>query len=40
MELPVEVDEDSAVSAYRNGVLETVIKKKQERGSGRSIKIQ
>ncbi len=39
LELPVEVDEASAVSTYRNGVLETVIKKRQERGSGRSIKI-
>ncbi len=40
LELPVEVDEDSAMSTYRNGVLETVIKKRRERGSGRSITIQ
>jgi HSP20 family protein len=40
LELPVEVDEGSAVSTYRNGVLETVIKKQKERGSGRSIRIQ
>jgi HSP20 family protein len=40
LELPFEVDEDSAASTYRNGVLETVIKRKLEKGSGRTIKIQ
>ncbi len=40
LELPFEVDEDSATSTYRNGVLETVIKRKRVRGSGRTIKIQ
>jgi HSP20 family protein len=40
LELPFEVDEDSATSTYRNGVLETVMKRKRERGSGRTIKIQ
>ncbi len=39
LELPVEVDENSAVSTYRNGVLETIIKKRGERGSGRAVKI-
>ena len=40
LELPFEVDEDSASSTYRNGVLETIMKRKRERGSSRSIKIQ
>jgi len=40
LELPFEVDEDSATSTYRNGVLETVIKRKQARESGRTIKIE
>ena len=40
LELPFEVDEDSVTSTYRNGVLETVMKKKRESGSGRTIKIQ
>jgi HSP20 family protein len=40
LELPFEVEEDSATSTYRNGVLETIMKRKQERGSGRVIKIQ
>jgi len=40
LELPFEVDDESAMSTYRNGVLETVIKKKRDRGSGRSIVIQ
>ncbi|HIH88366.1 TPA: Hsp20/alpha crystallin family protein [Candidatus Bathyarchaeota archaeon] len=40
LELPFEVDEGSATSTYRNGVLETVMKKRRERGSGRSIKVE
>ena len=40
LELPFEVDEDSAVSTYKNGVLETVIKRRREKGSGRTIKVQ
>ena len=40
LELPFEVDEESATSTYRNGVLETVIKRKRDRGSGRNITIQ
>ena len=40
LELPFEVDEDSATSTYRNGVLETVMKRKRAREGGRSIKIQ
>ena len=40
LELPFEVDDESATSTYRNGVLETVIKRKRDRSSGRSITIQ
>jgi HSP20 family protein len=40
LELPFEVDENSATSTYRNGVLETVIKKKQARSGGRPIRIE
>ncbi len=40
LELPCEVDEDSAISTYRNGVLETVVKKRKDRGSGRTITVQ
>jgi HSP20 family protein len=40
LELPFEVEEDSAASTYRNGVLETVLKRKRESGGGRIIKIQ
>jgi len=40
LELPVEVDEASASSTYRNGVLETVMKKKRPRGEGTPIKIE
>ena len=39
LELPVEVDETSARSTYRNGVLETVMKKKRPRGEGTPIEI-
>ena len=40
LELPFEVDDESATSTYRNGVLETVIKRKRDRSSGLSITIQ
>jgi HSP20 family protein len=40
LELPFEVDMDSATSTYRNGVLETIMKKKRDSGSGRVIKIE
>lgn len=40
LELPVEVDEASATSSYRNGVLETVMAKKKPRGRGTPIKIE
>jgi HSP20 family protein len=40
LELPFEVDEDLVTSTYRNGVLETVMKRKKDRDSGRTIKIQ
>jgi HSP20 family protein len=39
LELPFEVDEDSATSTYRNGVLETIMKRKRGSSSGRTIKI-
>ena len=38
LELPVKVDETSARSTYRNGVLETVMRKRR-RGEGTPIKI-
>jgi HSP20 family protein len=40
LEFPYEVEEDTAKSTYKNGVLETTIKKKQDKSSGRIIKIQ
>lgn len=40
LELPVEVDESTAKSSYRNGVLETVIQKKKSQGKGSQIKIE
>lgn len=39
LELPVEVEESSARSTYRNGVLETVFRKKYRR-RGRQIDIE
>jgi HSP20 family protein len=39
LELPVEVEESSAKSTYRNGVLETVFRKRSRR-RGRQIKIE
>ncbi|MEM1541747.1 MAG: archaeal heat shock protein Hsp20 [Ignisphaera sp.] len=40
LELPVEVDIDTAEATYRNGVLEITIKKKQKEKKGRSIQIK
>jgi HSP20 family protein len=40
LELPVEVDESSARSNYRNGVLETILRKKKGKGKGTQIKIE
>jgi HSP20 family protein len=40
LDLPCEVDEASASSTYRNGVLETVLKRKGEKGPGKNIKIE
>jgi HSP20 family protein len=40
LDLPVEVETSTARSTYRNGVLETVIKKKKDRGIGTQIKIE
>jgi len=39
LELPVEVDETSARSTYRNGILETVLKKRKPKGEGSPIEI-
>ena len=39
LEFPVDVDESTATSTYRNGVLETVIQKKRENGKGRTVTI-
>jgi HSP20 family protein len=39
LEFPVDVDEVSATSSYKNGVLETVIQKKREKGKGRTVTI-
>ncbi|UCD46218.1 MAG: Hsp20/alpha crystallin family protein [Candidatus Bathyarchaeota archaeon] len=38
--LPVEVDEATARSTYKNGVLETVIKKKKRKDKGRQLRIE
>jgi len=38
--LPVEVDESSATSTYKNGVLETLLVKRKPRGRGTPIKIE
>ncbi len=40
LELPVEVDEKSARSTYRNGVLETTLAKRKPKGKGTQIKIE
>ena len=40
LELPVEVDETSARSTYRNGVLETALTKRKPKGKGAQIKIE
>ena len=38
--LPVEIDENTARSTYKNGVLETTIKKKKLKDQGTRIKIE
>ena len=40
LDLPAEVDESSASSTYRNGILETVLRKKADAGGGRTIRVQ
>ncbi|MDH5201454.1 MAG: Hsp20/alpha crystallin family protein [Candidatus Bathyarchaeota archaeon] len=40
LELPVEVDETSARSTYKNGVLETALTKMKPKGKGAQIKIE
>ncbi len=40
LDFPVEVDESSATSTYKNGVLETILVKRRPRGRGTPIKIE
>ena len=40
LELPVEIDEASARSTYKNGVLETTLTKRKPKGRGKPIKIE
>ncbi len=40
LELPALVDETSARSSYRNGVLETVLTKKERKGEGTPVRIE
>ncbi|MEM4503208.1 MAG: Hsp20/alpha crystallin family protein, partial [Ignisphaera sp.] len=40
VDLPVEVDIDTAEATYRNGVLEITIKKKQKEKKGKPIQIK
>jgi HSP20 family protein len=40
LELPVAVDESSARSIYKNGILETTLKKRKPKGKGTPIKIE
>lgn len=39
LELPVEVDEKTANSTYKNGILETVLEKKERKGDGTPVRI-
>jgi HSP20 family protein len=40
LEFPSEVEDTTASSTYKNGVLETVVKKRQEKGMGHEIKVE
>jgi HSP20 family protein len=40
LEFPSEVEDTTASSTYKNGVLEAVVKKRQEKGMGREIKVE
>ncbi len=40
LEFPVEIDEASARSTYKNGVLETTLTKRKPKGRGKPIKIE
>ena len=40
LELPYEIDAASSKSTYRNGVLETVLKKKQRKDKGKRLTIE
>ena len=40
LEFPSDVDDSSASSTYKNGVLEAVVRKRGERGVGREIRVE
>ena len=40
LELPTKVDESSAKSTYKNGILEIILKKKKDQEKGTNIKIE
>lgn len=40
LELPVLIDESSARSTYRNGVLETILNKRTSKGGGTQVRIE
>jgi HSP20 family protein len=40
LELPVEIEAESAKSNYLNGILETTLKKRKKQDKGRKIKIE
>ena len=40
LKLPYEIDEASSKSTYKNGVLETVLKRKERKDKGKRIKIE
>lgn len=40
LELPYEIDEASSKSTYKNGVLETVLTRKERKDKGKRIKIE
>ncbi len=40
LELPAEVDYNTAKTSYRNGILEVVLKKKERKGKGVQLKVE